>query len=335
MMATLAEQVHGERAARMVLSMIAEPDDPVTGRVLARLGGVETLRLVESNGPVPGVARAEVLMWRERLASRMSADLLDRIGDAQQSGFTTIMPTDTEWPAGLNDLGDRAPYVLWVRGATSFLAAPLRTRVAITGSRAATRYGERITADLAANLAEDDRIIVAGGSFGIEGAAHRAALAGGGQTIAVLAGGVDRAYPAAHRDLLERIGDVGLLVSELPPGATPSRQRFVARSRLLAALSGVTVVPEAGRRSGAISTARHAYALGRGVAAVPGPVTSAVSAGAHDLIKRGIATMATETSDITRLLDGEPTSGRGIDRPVMGQEFTYRRPSPGAPGRSI
>lgn len=204
----------------------------------------------------------------------------------------------------------------------------------ITGSRAATHYGERIAADIAANLVEDDRIIVAGGSFGIEGAAHRAVLAGGGQTIAVLAGGVDRAYPAAHRDLLERIGDVGLLVSELPPGATPSRQRFVARSRLLAALSGVAVIPEAGRRSGAPYTARHAYALGRGVAAIPGPVTSAVNAGAHNLIKHGIAAMATETSDITRLLDG-PAPRRGLERPVTGQEFTYRRPSPGAPGRSI
>lgn len=334
-MAGFAEQLQGERAARMTLSMVAEPDDPVTGRVLGRLGGVETLRLVESDEPIPSVAPIDALVWRERLASRMSADLLDRIGDAQQSGFTTIIPTDTEWPAGLNDLGDRAPYVLWTRGATSFLAAPLRTRVTITGSRAATHYGEQVTVDLAANLADDDRIIVAGGAFGIEGAAHRAVLVEGGQTIAVLAGGVDRPYPAAHRDLLERIGDVGLLVSELPPGAAPSRQRFVARSRLLAALSGATVVPEAARRSGALNTARHAYALGRRVAAIPGPVTSAVSAGAHDLIKDGIATMATETSDITKLLDGDPASRRGLDQPALGQEFTYRRSSPGAPGRSI
>lgn len=98
--------VTDERSARALFSMIVEPDDPITGRMLTRLGGVETLRLVESDEPVPGVPRAEVLVWRERLAGRMSADLLARIGDAQQSGFAAIIPTDSEWPAGLDDLGN-------------------------------------------------------------------------------------------------------------------------------------------------------------------------------------------------------------------------------------
>lgn len=334
-MAMLADRIQGERVARIALSMIAEPGDPDTGFILARHGAVETLRLIESDESVSGLPRADGLMWRERLAGRVSTDLLDRIGEAEQNGYGAVIPSDVEWPVGLDDLGDRAPYVLWVRGAKSLLMGPLRARVTITGSRAATHYGERITADIAANLAEDDRIIVAGGGFGIEGAAHRAVLAAGGQTIAVLAGGLDRAYPAAHRDLLGRISDVGLLVSELPPGAAPSRQRFVARGRLLAALSGATVVPEAGLRSGALNTARHAYALGRGVAAVPGPVTSAVSAGVHDLVKRGIAAMVTETSDITSLLDSGLATRHGPIRPLMGEAFTYRRAAPGAPGRSI
>lgn len=269
-MVSIAEQLAGERMARMVLSMIAEPDDQVTGHVLAQVGGVETLRLLESDDPIPKMSRGGALLWRERLAGHLTPDLLDRVASAKAQGIGTLIPADDHWPTGLNDLGIRAPYVLWTRGAASFLTAPLRERVTITGARSATNYGTEIASDLAANLAYDERIIVAGGAFGIEGAAHRGALAQGGQTIAVLACGVDRAYPSAHRDLLERIVDVGLLTSELPPGTVPSRERFLARGRLLAALSGATVVPEAALRSGAIPTAMHAHTLRRGVGAIPG-----------------------------------------------------------------
>ncbi|MBN9611838.1 MAG: DNA processing protein DprA [Microbacterium sp. 71-23] len=335
-MASIAEQVTGERMARMVLSMIAEPDDQATGHVLAQVGGVETLALMENNEPVPEMARAEAMVWREHLAPHLDQGLAARAVEAEGRGIGTLIPADREWPTGLNDLGVRAPYVLWTRGATSLLTSPLRERVTVTGARAATDYGMEVASDLAGNLADDERVIVAGGAFGIEGAAHRGALARGGHTVAVLAGGVDRAYPSAHRELLERIGDVGLLVSELPPGAAPSRQRFVARGRLLAALSGVTVIPEAGLRSGAMRTAAHAHALRRGVGAVPGPVTSVTSEGPHDLIKRGIASMVTTTSDVTVLLDSGPAARRNLGRPEPGAEFTYRRPSPPQePGRAL
>ncbi len=335
-MVSKAEQVTGERMARMVLSMIAEPDDPATGHVLAQVGGVQTLVLVESTDPIPGMARVEAMVWREHLAPHLDQSLAARAVEAEGRGIRALIPADPEWPASVSDLGVRAPYVLWTRGATSLLTSPLRERVTVTGARAATAYGMQIASDLAGNLADDERVIVAGDSFGIEGAAHRGALARGGHTVAVLAGGVDRAYPSAHRELLERIGDVGLLVSELPPGAVPSRQRFLARGRLLAALSGVTVIPEAGRRSGAMRTAAHAHALGRGVGAVPGPVTSVVSDGPHDLIKRGIASMVTTTSDVTVLLDSGPAVGRDLGRSVPGAGFSYRQPSPPQePGRSL
>lgn len=334
MMVSIAEQVAGERMARMVLSMIAEPDDQVTGHVLAQAGGVETLRLLESDDPIPKMSRAGALLWRERLAGHLTPDLLDRVAAVEGQGIGTLIPADEHWPAGLNDLGIRAPYVLWTRGATSFLTGPLRERVTITGARAATNYGTEIARDLAANLADDERIIVASGAFGVEGAAHRGALAQGGQTVAVLACGVDRAYPSAHRDLLEQIGDVGLLASEMPPGAVPSRERFLARGRLLAALSGATVVPEAAFRSGAMPTAMHAHALRRGVGAVPGPVTSAASQGSNDLIKRGVASIVTETSDVTKMLDSGQPRRVSVARTGLGSDM-LRRPQGNPPGYSL
>lgn len=334
-MATLAEQVQGERMARIALSMIAEPNDPTTGYILARHGGVETVRLIEADDEVPGLARADVLMWRERLTARVTPDLLDQIAQAERSGFGTLIPTDKEWPAGLNDLSDRAPYLLWTRGAASFLTTALSDRATITGSRAATSYGEHVAGELATGLADEERIVVSGGAYGIEGAAHKSVLAASGQTIAVLANGLDRPYPAGHNELLNRIGDVGLLVSELPPAATPTRHRFLARNRLLAALSGATVIPEAGPRSGSMTTVIAARELGRGVGTVPGPVTSVASAGSNELIKQGLASLVTQPSDVIALLDADPNPGRAVTRPEAGREFGHRHPSQGTPGRSI
>ena len=170
--------------------------------------------------------------------------------------------------------------------------------VTITGARAATSYGEHVAAKLASDLANTERVVVAGGAYGIEGAAHRAALASGGDTIAVMANGVDRMYPMGHRELLERVADLGLMVSEVPPGAVPTRHRFLARARLMAALSATTVVVEAGVRSGSMTVARRAHELGRTVGAVPGPVTSATSAGPHNLLQDGLARLVTESADL-------------------------------------
>lgn len=334
-MATLAEQVQGERMARIALSMIAEPNDPTTGYVLARRGGIETLRLIESDDEVPGLARADVLVWRERLAVRITPGLLDQIAQAERHGFGTLIPADEEWPVGLNDLGERAPYLLWTRGAVSFLTTALSDRAAITGARAATAYGEQIAGELATGLADEERVVVSGGAYGIEGVAHKSVLAASGQTIAVLANGLDRPYPAGHSDLLSRIGDTGLLVSELPPGAAPTRHRFLARNRLMAALSGATVIPEASPRSGSMATVLVARELGRGVGAVPGPVTSVASAGPNELIKQGFASLVTQPSEVIDLLDTDPSLGRAVTRAEVGREFGHRRPSPGTPGRSL
>lgn len=334
-MATLAEQVQGERMARVALSMIAEPNDPTTGHVLAHAGGVETLRLIESDDPVPGLTRADALIWRGRLAARVTPGLLDQVAQAEGHGFGALIPADKEWPAGLNDLGDRAPYLLWTRGVVSFLTTSLSDRATITGARAATSYGEHVAGELAAGLVDEERVVVSGGAYGIEGAAHRSVLAASGQTIAVLANGLDRPYPAGHSELLDRIADVGLLVSELPPGAAPTRHRFLSRNRLLAALSGATVIPEAGPRSGSMTTVIAARELGRGVGAVPGPVTSVTSAGPNDLIKQGFASLVAQPSDVIDLLDADETPDQTVTRPEVGRELGHRRPSLGRSGRSL
>lgn len=298
-MAAVADLARDERTARMVLSMLAEPNDGVTGRILSHIGAVETLRLVDDDddGAVPGLNRVDAQMWRDRLAipARLE-DVAVRLGGIEQSGLTVLVPGDEEWPAAINDLGDRAPYVLWVRGAAPFLSRPIEDFVTITGARAATSYGEHVASQLAGDLAASKRTIVAGGAYGIEGATHRGALAVGGDTIAILAGGVDRPYPAGHGDLLDRVADVGLLMSELPPGTPPTRHRFLARGRLMAALSGASVVVEAGARSGSLHVAARAQGLGRVVGAVPGPVTSVTSAGPHTLLRDGTAQIVTDAT---------------------------------------
>lgn len=180
---------------------------------------------------------------------------------------------------------------------------PLHDRVTMTGSRAETGYGAHVATELAGDLADRERIIVAGGAFGIDRAVHVAALAAGGQTIAVLASGLDRLYPAGNQYMLERIAGVGLLLSETAPGSTPTRWRFLARNRIMGALSGATVIVEAGYRSGSLNVAARAAELGRRVGAVPGPVTSAASAGTHRLLHEGIASLVTDSRDINALVD--------------------------------
>ena len=305
-MPSLSEIAGDERTARMVLSMLVEPDDAVTGRLLATVGGIETQRLAESDGPAPGIGDVDAQVWRGHFAAPGIDSLDERLLQVRRTGFGVLIPGDDEWPDSLGDLGERAPYVLWTRGSSSFLARPLADVVTLTGARASTSYGEHVAGTLASDLAAAERIVVAGGAYGIEGAAHRAALAAAGDTIAVLANGVDRAYPAGHSELLGRVADVGLLVSEVAPGATPTRHRFIARARLMAALSAATVVVEAGARSGSMKVAQEARELGRAVGAVPGPVTSATSIGCH-LLLQSHASLVADTKDIRAL--SESTHG--------------------------
>ena len=289
----------GERRTRMGLCALMTWASPLLGRTLAEFGAEALWAGLLADGEESTFGRR---------AAAIDLDELERATAACGARF--LIPGDDEWPTSLNDLGERVPTALWVRGAVSFLTAPLSDRVTITGARAATCYGEHVTTELASNLTHAERIIVAGGAYGIDAAAHRAALATGGQTLAVMVGGLDRLYPSGNRELLARVGDLGLLASEMPPGSAPTKWRFLARNRILGALSGATVVVEAGYRSSSLNVAARATQLGRPVGAVPGPVTSAASSGTHRLLREGIASLITDATDVTALLDS-PAGGGG------------------------
>ena len=301
-----------DRSARVLLSMIGTPGDVATGKLLTEVGAVELISIADGDGPVPGMDRVEAAVWRDRLHSAATPD---HIGTrmAEASSFRVIIPSDPDWPTALNDLGHRAPYALWAKGRTELLAEPLPQRITVTGARAATSYGAHVTDELCVDLAQSGRTLVAGAAYGIEASAHRAALVRDANTIAVLASGVDRPYPAGHTDLIDRIAREGLLLSEVPPSVAPTRQRFIDRSRILAALSGATIIVEAGSRSGSLHTVTEAAQLGRFVGAVPGPITSAASTGTNLLLQSGHARVITNGSDIVHMLEGETSSHpRGI-----------------------
>lgn len=300
-MESIEELAADERTARVILAVASEPADEVTGRMVRAWGTTDTVARA-AGAEVPAGPDGDT--WQRRLAPRLDAAQIARVlADTERHGLRILIPGDADWPTAVEVLGDRAPLVLWAKGDTSLLAAPVRDRLALTGARAATGYGEHVTTELAQSAVADRRQVIAGGAYGIEGAAHRATLTTGGRPVAVMAGGLDRLYPAGHADLLARVGEAGLLLSEMPPGAAPTKWRFLARSRLLAALSGAVVVAEAGYRSGALHTAARATELGRPVGAVPGPVTSAASAGCHRLMRDGLAEVITGYDDICSLFD--------------------------------
>ena len=278
-----------ERAARAALTRLAEPGDAWLGRAVAGLGAAEVLDRVRS-------ARAgedeRLAHYRVRLPA-LAADA----GLAARAGARVVVPGDDEWPAALEDLGDRMPIALWVAGEGN-LADLARRSVSVVGARACTAYGEHVAGELAAGLGDRGWTVVSGGAYGIDAAAHRGALAVDAPTVAVLACGVDVPYPAAHDGLLRAIRTHGAVVSELPPGSRPTRRRFLDRNRVIAALGRGTVVVEAATRSGAKNTAGQADDLSRPVMAVPGPVTSAASVGCHELIRARGAALVTGAADV-------------------------------------
>ncbi|MGY1833523.1 DNA-processing protein DprA [Blastococcus sp. SYSU DS0510] len=319
----VAGEVHpGVRRARAWLSRAVEPGVVDLWRWVEDVGPVEATRRIRA-GTAPDRVRAIV---GARAGQDATAADLQR---AERCGARLVVPEDDEWPAfalhaltmaALQQPHDRTrqakrtqalvpPLALWVRG-TARLAEVTDRSVAVVGSRASTAYGEHVAAELGHQLAARGWTVVSGGAFGIDAAAHRGALAAQGPTIAVLASGVDRPYPAGNGTLLDRVAASGLLVSEWPPGAAPHQHRFLVRNRLIAALSRGTVVVEAAARSGAQATANRARDLGRRVLVVPGPVTSAMSVGCHELLRdeEGGARLVTCAAHVI-----EEVGGIGVD----------------------
>lgn len=331
-----------ERYARAALTYLAEPADRVLGALVRIHGAARTLEAIRAGrnpgdaalipvgqegldspgGPVgqesldspgglagaagpagsAGPARSQVRRAMERWQVRLAElPVPEDVTAFTRSGIRLVCPGDNEWPGQLADLGDEQPYALWLRGAADLRFSGLRS-VAVVGARAATAYGSYVAAEFAASVAARGWAVISGGAFGVDASAHRGALAADGVTVAVLACGVDVPYPAAHAELLEAIAAQGVIVSEWPPGRPVTRLRFLVRNRVIAALATGTLVVEAGQRSGALSTARHARDLGRRLMAVPGPVTSDLSAGCHHIIREWQGALVTSAADVIEFL---------------------------------
>lgn len=292
----------GERAARLALAHVIEPGDAESWHLVSTLGVEEFWRRL--------TAGHSSSRWAPRAAA---LDLAAAIAHTEECGARFLIPGDEEWPAQLEALGrcepvqGRAgiPLGLWVRGARG-LGEVAGRGIAIVGSRASTAYGEHVALELGHDLARSGVPVVSGAAYGIDAAAHRGALTGRAGTepvtVAVLACGVDQAYPSAHAGLLASIVERGLVVSELPPGEHPTRLRFLSRNRLIAAMSRATLIVEAAYRSGARNTVTWAAACGRPVMAVPGPVTSALSVTPNRLLRDHEAELVSSVEDIRALL---------------------------------
>ena len=352
-MSELSEDV---RLARAYLSRVSEPASPAVWALVREVGPVMAAAMIHDD-------EVDVAVRSETGARRRAVDAQADLDSADRLGIRLVVPESAEWPhfafAALEHAGEQRlrnpsakrersgelipPLALWVKGAGDLPRLGFRS-VGLVGSRAATSYGEYVTAELAYGLAGHGFDIVSGGAYGIDAAAHRAALAAGGSTVIISAGGLDRPYPAGNASLFDRAAVDGLLITESPPGSAPQRQRFLTRNRMIAALSTGTIVVEAARRSGALNTAGHCRLLGRPLMVVPGPVTSAMSAGCHDLLRseHGWAVLVESVDHVLAVIG---SAGEGLDlaapqvdgndlRSVLDQlDPTARRVFDGLPGR--
>ncbi|MCX8452972.1 MULTISPECIES: DNA-processing protein DprA [Paenarthrobacter] len=309
-----------ERIARAALSRLMEPQDIVGLALVKAVGALDALgiatgelsagasvereitALLSQDGTTPtwtGMATSQ-RRWAPRV--RDLAPERD-LATMRRLGGRLVIPGDELWPGQLADLGLQEPLCLWWRGPECPIPSPRRI-IAVVGSRDSTSYGASVAGDFAHGLAQRGYSVVSGGAYGIDAHAHRGALSGGASdmpTIAVMAGGVDRFYPAGNEDLLRAVTHQGALIAEVPPGSAPTRYRFLQRNRLIAALASVTVVVEARWRSGALNTAHHAESIGRIVATVPGSIHSANSAGCHRLLRDGGAVCVTDVGEVAEL----------------------------------
>ncbi|MFR9778019.1 DNA-processing protein DprA [Micromonospora sp. MS34] len=284
------------RLARVALTWLAEPGTRAVHRLVEEVGPVAALDLLLDGGGADRPMRAAVAARSAGEDARAVAE--QALARTERLGARLVTPEDDEWPARVADLhrlrlagADRKvdletapPLCFWARGPWP-LAQAFDRSVAVVGARAATPYGTHVATELGYGLADRDWTVVSGGAFGIDSAAHRGALTAGGLTVAVLACGVDRPYPAGNTALFDRIAETGLLVSEWMPGAEPLRPRFLIRNRVIAAATLGTVLVEAAARSGAMQTLNRAIGVHRPGMVVPGPVTSAMSVGAHELLR--------------------------------------------------
>jgi DNA processing protein len=312
--------------ASLAWAVICEPGDAFAGQLISTFGAARSLSLELARSSAKdystyfadagsdwlelqkfGRFEKTLAEARERWLPRFS---ISKVKDAVKTMSALegwfITQNSEHWPNSLFDLENHAPRGLWGVGKPSLLED---RAISLVGSRISTAYGENATAELIGPLVHRGFAVISGGAYGIDAQAHRATMALKGSTIAVMAGGLDRLYPSGNRELFKEIAHKGLLVSEMPPGAEPTKWRFLQRNRLIAALGQVTILVEANVRSGAVSTANRAVDLGRPVGAVPGPINLPGSDGCNQLIRDFKAQLITSADDVLELM-GESTSDR-------------------------
>lgn len=337
------------RRAWAYLSRVAEPPCGPLYALIEEVGAEEAAAMVRRREFPDGFESIS-----EATAGRVAEERAETdLAHMANLGGRLVTPDDDEWPAAaLQPLAERLvaegqdvhadevrelrPSALWVVGAGR-LDELLERSVAMIGTRAPSSYGERVTDEFAGDLSAEGFTIVSGGAYGIDGAAHRAALSADGPTVAFVAGGLDRPYPAGHAGLFRRIAASGLVVSEYPPGAVPARFRFLNRNRIVGTVTRGVVVVEAGFRSGTKNTATWARRRGVPVCAVPGPITAATSVTCHQLIRGGEAELVTRASEVIEMAGriGELASEREVPmRPTDGLEGPALRVYDALPARS-
>lgn len=312
-----------ELQALLIWNALTEPGDRVAGQLRQLLGNQIALDklLGQNTSEVADLSENELELAFQRWLPRYRDDLsFEVIANAERGDMKLLMSTDPQWPKALNDLAHHSPTGLWYRGNVKHFEKLSRS-VAIVGSRTATTYGQKVTADLVSAISTHESAVVSGGALGIDAIAHRVALAENVLTVGVMAGSLDNLYPAGNWQLFEEIAHRGLLVSEMVPGSKPTKWRFLQRNRLIAAMSQAVVVTEAGWRSGSINTVNHANDLGRRVFAVPGSIHSPSSAGCNRLIRDQLAEILLDAADLPEEIGW---TRQHFDQPHSGGSFELR-----------
>ncbi|XKH58377.1 DNA-protecting protein DprA (plasmid) [Citricoccus nitrophenolicus] len=314
------DDTQAELLARAALTFIVEPGDHIGAIVVNTLGapraalamavGIHSITRAEVAAIMEGITAAGRRVytestleshWKNWTIRGQLADPEQYLEDIQELGGGLLLPSDPRWPARLNRLGVDTPLALWFLGDPDVLTA--KKSLAVAGTRTATSYGQAVTRQLVFAAAEKRTLIVAGGGYGHEAAAHRAALSSRkGKTVAVLSGGLDAFIPTGNTDLLEEVARKGLVLSEIAPGSGSTRLRHLARTRVIAALSDAVLIVECREQSAAMETVENARELGLRVGVVPGPVTSELSRAPHALLKTRAAVTVTDPEDVLGLM---------------------------------
>ena len=298
------ESIDTERAARAVISAVAPPGDFTTPYILTTAGsGLAALRLAVGDDRIAGLEAPRAHLWRRRFDIADVDQIRASIDQSLELGQRVIIPGDTDWPAALGAMSLTAPAAPWAQGNTSLLSDPLPSRAAIIGSDTPSRYAEHVADELAGWLSADGRTVITQPMRGVAATAASSALRESSQVITVVPYGLD--YDGPDREFpRSRVADVGLLVSERPPGSRPYRVASMSSRNLIAALAGATTVVESPSQSVWMQIASIARDYGRKVGAVPGRIADETSRGSNILLRDAGAHLVTDGSDIADMLDG-------------------------------